>query len=49
VTDLNDIDDIRNGVFAATQIHTVFDPRHVAILKVRVQLMFLFVSLAGDI
>ena len=35
VTDLNDINDIRNGVFAATQIHTVFDPRHIAILKVR--------------
>jgi hypothetical protein len=34
VTDLNDINDIRNGVFAATQIHTVFEPRHVAILKV---------------
>jgi hypothetical protein len=35
VTDLNDISDVRNGVFSATQIHTVFDPRYVAILKVR--------------
>ena len=35
VTDLNDINDIRNGVFSATQIHTVFDARHIAILKVR--------------
>jgi hypothetical protein len=35
VTDLNDINDIRNGVFSASQIHTAFDPRHVATLKVR--------------
>jgi hypothetical protein len=31
---LNDINDIRNGVFAAGQIHLAFDPRDVVILKV---------------
>jgi len=34
VTTLKDINDIRNGVFAMKQIHTVFDSRRVVILKV---------------
>lgn len=34
VTTLNDINDIRNGVFASATIHQVFDSRHIAILKV---------------
>jgi len=33
VTSLHDINDIRNGIFAATMIHNGFDPRHAAILK----------------
>jgi hypothetical protein len=35
VRDLNDINDIRNGVFAAAQVHTAFEPRYVVVLKVR--------------
>ena len=34
MTNLDDINDIRNGVFAAAQIHLAFDPRDVVILKV---------------
>ncbi|KAF8232675.1 hypothetical protein L208DRAFT_1360845 [Tricholoma matsutake] len=33
VTELKDINDIRNGIFAAVQIHNAFDPRRVVILK----------------
>jgi hypothetical protein len=54
VANLNDINDVRNGVFSAIQIHTVFDQRRVAILKVcRVCPTRVFVVsppyLAGDI
>jgi hypothetical protein len=31
---LNDINDIRNGVFASSHMHKAFDSRDVAILKV---------------
>jgi hypothetical protein len=34
VTDLNDIDDIRNGMFANVLIHNSFDPRLVVVLNV---------------
>ena len=34
MTGLSDINDIRNGVFAAAQIHNGFYPRHVVVLKV---------------
>jgi len=34
VAGLGDINDIRNGVFAAAQIRNGFDPRHIVVLKV---------------
>jgi hypothetical protein len=34
VAGLGNINDIRNGVFAAAQIHNGFDPRHIVVLKV---------------
>jgi hypothetical protein len=35
VSDLNDINDIRNGVFSSALIHAAFDLRDIVILKVR--------------
>jgi hypothetical protein len=35
VTNFNDINDIRNGVFSSVMVHVAFDMREVAILKVR--------------
>ena len=34
VTTLDDINDIRNGVFAVSMMHSPFDLRRIAILKV---------------
>jgi hypothetical protein len=51
VANLNDINDVRNGVFSSLQINAVFDQRRVAILKVCPTYVF-DVSppyLAGDI
>lgn len=47
VTQLNDINDVRNGVYASSQIHTEFGPRRVVILKVRrvCRLMFVLIPL----
>jgi hypothetical protein len=42
VEDLTDVNDVRNGVFATENIHRVFDPREVAILKVSCANLIIF-------